>query len=130
MGCLQWFLQGATYENFWSIQCENLELLLSVKLCFGYCAFIMQGTAGLSLAPVLAWQNNSVDLSKMYCPVSSCHFPSLHLGELHAARPACAASLQPAQAGEAVEVGEVRKNMVSPGFSVCYSAIFVIWILK
>lgn len=46
------------------------------------------------------------------------------------ARPACAASLQPGQAGVAVEVGEVRKNMVSPEFSVCYSAIFVIWILK
>lgn len=89
MGCLQWLLQGATHENFWAIQRENLELLLSVKLCFDYCVFIMRGTAGLSLAPVLAWQNNSVDLSKVYCPVSSHHFPSLHLGELHA----CQASL-------------------------------------
>lgn len=89
VGCLQWLLQGATHENFWAIQRENLELLLSVKLCFDYCVFIMRGTAGLSLAPVLAWQNNSVDLSKVYCPVSSHHFPSLHLGELHA----CQASL-------------------------------------
>lgn len=46
------------------------------------------------------------------------------------ARPACAVSLLPAQAEAAVEVGEVKKNMVSPEFSVCYSAIFVIWILK
>lgn len=34
VGCLQWLLQGAACENFWAIQCENLELLLSVKLCF------------------------------------------------------------------------------------------------
>lgn len=46
------------------------------------------------------------------------------------ARPACALSLLPAQAEEGIEVGEVKKNMVSPDFSVCYSAIFVIWILK
>ena len=46
------------------------------------------------------------------------------------ARPAYAASLLPAQAEVGVEVGEVRKNMISPEFSVCYSAIFVIWILK
>lgn len=46
------------------------------------------------------------------------------------ARPARAASLLPAQAEGVVEVGEVRKNMVSPEFSVYYSAIFVIWILK
>lgn len=46
------------------------------------------------------------------------------------ARPAYAASLLPAQAVVDVEVGEVRRNMFSPEFSVCYSAIFVIWILK
>lgn len=46
------------------------------------------------------------------------------------ARPAYAALFLPAQAKVGVEVGEVRKNMVSPEFSVCYSAIFVIWILK
>lgn len=46
------------------------------------------------------------------------------------ARPAYAASLLPAQAEWDMEVGEVRRNMFSPEFSVCYSAIFVIWILK
>lgn len=48
VGCLQWLLQGATYENFWAIQCENLELLLSVKLRFGYCVFIMQALQDLA----------------------------------------------------------------------------------
>lgn len=46
------------------------------------------------------------------------------------ARPAYAASLPPAQAEVDAGMGEVRKNVVSPEFSVCYSAIFVIWILK
>jgi len=38
------------------------------------------------------------------------------------ARPAFAASLLPAQAEVAVQVGEVRKNMVSPEFCLllCY----------
>lgn len=87
VSCLQCLLQGANMKFFGQFSVKNWSCFW-VKLCFGYYVFIMWGTAGLSLAPVLAWQNSSVDLSKVWA-ASSHRFPSLCLGELHA----CQASL-------------------------------------
>lgn len=65
LGYLQWLLQGASCENLGTIQCENLELLLSVKLCFQLLCLYHARHYRAQPSHILAWQKNNMDLSKV-----------------------------------------------------------------